>query len=380
MKTFLKLLLLLAVLAGIYFYVFYKTPQQRTFEKTLASARGGNAQAAFELAGLYASGTGLAAPDGKQAAEWYRKAAADGNMEAAWQLADLYIQGTLLPQDLEEASVYVQLAARSGNARAQSELGRFYAEGLGGLPKNAGEALFWRIKAASGGDEAAQNAVQDVQLEDPQLYEEINRFAGVLERAEEGNSQAQLEAGQALHMGYPLARNDEEAFRLFTRAWEEGDKLPQAAYELSQMYQKGEGTEKNEAKAMELLGAAAQAKNPDAQYLLGTMAYGANPPKYEDAFAWFSNAAAGGQAQGQYMTGFMLMQGQGTNKSVPMAIDFFRNAAEQNHTAAQYVLGQIYWKGLGVPVNKKEGEPWLRRAADAGNDAAKALLEAKETL
>ena len=377
MKTFLKLLLLLAVLAGIYFYVFYKTPQQRTFEKTLASARAGNAQAAFELAGLYASGTGLAAPDGKQAAEWYRKAAADGNMEAAWQLADLYIQGTLLPQDLEEASVYVQLAARSGNARAQSELGRFYAEGLGGLPQNAGEALFWRIKAASGGDEAAQNAVQDVQLEDPQLYEEINRFAGVLERAEEGNSQAQLEAGQALHMGYPLARNDEEAFRLFTRAWEEGDKLPQAAYELSQMYQKGEGTEKNEAKAMELLGAAAQAKNPDAQYLLGTMAYGANPPKYEDAFAWFSNAAAGGQAQGQYMTGFMLMQGQGTNKSVPMAIDFFRNAAEQNHTAAQYVLGQIYWKGLGVPVNKKEGEQWLRRAADAGNEAAKALLEAK---
>lgn len=377
MKTFLKLLLLLAVLAGIYFYVFYKTPQQRTFEKTLASARGGNAQAAFELAGLYASGTGLAAPDGKQAAEWYRKAAADGNMEAAWQLADLYIQGTLLPQDLEEAAVYVQLAARSGNARAQSELGRFYAEGLGGLPKNAGEALFWRIKAASGGDEAAQNAVQDVQLEDPQLYEEINRFAGVLERAEEGNSQAQLEAGQALHMGYPLARNDEEAFRLFTRAWEEGDKLPQAAYELSQMYQKGEGTEKNEAKAMELLGAAAQAKNPDAQYLFGTMAYGANPPKYEDAFAWFSNAAAGGQAQGQYMTGFMLMQGQGTNKSVPMAIDFFRNAAEQNHTAAQYVLGQIYWKGLGVPVNKKEGEQWLRRAADAGNEAAKALLEAK---
>lgn len=53
------------------------------------------------------------------------------------------------------------------------------------------------------------------------------------------------------------------------------------------------------------------------------------------------------------MTGFMLMQGQGTNLSVPLAVKFFRDAAEQNYVAAQYVLGQIYWKGLGVPADKK---------------------------
>ena len=125
--------------------------------------------------------------------------------------------------------------------------------------------MYWQIQAANAGDEEAQTTVQDVQLENPQLYEEVTRFIGVLTRAQEGNSQAQLEAGQGLHMGYPLARDDEEAFRWFTQAWQEGDKLPQAAYELSQLYQKGEGTEKDEAKAMELLGAAAQAKNPDAQ-------------------------------------------------------------------------------------------------------------------
>lgn len=374
MKTFLKIVLLLAVLAGVYVFVFYKTPQQREFEQTLSAAQAGDMQAAFKVAGLYAAGQGVKTPDGAQAAEWYRKAAADGNVEAAWKLAQLYIEGKVLPKNLEEASVYLQLAAREGNAQAQTELGRFYEQGLGGLPSSRGEALNWYLQAGQQGDAQAQERAQDVQLEDPQLYEEVTRFQALLASAKTGDSQAQLEVGQMLREGYVIAQNNEEAARWFTQAWQEGEKLPQAAYELSRLYQNGEGVEKNEAKAMELLGAAAQAKNPDAQYQMGTLAYGANPPKYEDAFAWFSNAAAGGQAQGQYMTGFMLMQGQGTPKSVELAIQFFRKAAEQNHTAAQYVLGQIYWKGLGVPANKKEGEQWLRRAADSGNEAAKALL------
>ena len=376
MKTFLKLLLFVLVLAAVYVFVFYKTPQQRAFEQTLAAARAGDMQAAFTVAGMYAAGEGIKQADGMQAAEWYRKAAADGNMQAAWELARLYIEGKGVPQNLEEASAYLQLAAREGNAQAQNELGRFYAEGLGGLPVRPGEALYWYLQAGRQGNAQAQARAQAVQQEDPRLYEEVTRFESLLASAQAGNSQAQLEAGQMLHEGYVLAQNNEEAARWFTQAWQEGDKLPQAAYELSQLYQHGEGVAKDEAKAMELLGAAAQAKNPDAQYQMGILSYGANPPKYEDAFAWFSNAAAGGQAQGQYMTGFMLMQGQGTPKSVELAIQFFRKAAEQNHAAAQYVLGQIYWKGLGVPADKKEGEQWLRRAADGGNEAAKALLEA----
>lgn len=378
MKTFLKILILLVVLVGIYGFVFYKTPQQRTFEKTLAAAQAGDMQAAFNVAGFYAKGTGLPAPDGQQAAAWYRKSAADGNMQAARELAYLYIQGKVLPQNLEEAAVYLQLAAQASDAASQLELARFYAEGLGGLPVHPREALYWQMKAAEQGNEFARQIIQTKQQEDPLLYEEVSRFNILLEKADEGDAQSQLEAGQGFHNGYPRARNDEEAFRLFTQAWESGQ-LPQAAYELSQLYQKGEGTEKNEIKAMDLLTSAVQSQNPDAQYMFGTFAYGANPPKYEDAFAWFSNAAAAGQAPGQYMTGFMLMQGQGTPKSVPLAIEFFRKAAEQNHVAAQYVLGQIYWKGLGVAVDKQEGEKWLRRAAEGGNEAAKNLLAEKSS-
>lgn len=372
MKNFLKIAVALLVAAGIYAFVFYKTPQQRTFAKTLTQAQAGDVPSAVKTGDFYAQGLGVE-PNGAQAAEWYRKAAALGDTGAAWKLAQLYIQGTLVKQDYEEALPYLQLSAQAGNVAAQAELARFYSEGLGGLSASKGDSILWNLKASAMGSQEAQEALRAQREADPDFYDVVNRFSATLLLAAQGNTQAQLSAGEGYRMGYPVTKNDEEALRYFTLAWQEGQ-LPAAAFELSEMYQKGEGTEKDENKALELLGAAAQAKNPSAQYALGERAYKAEPANYQDAFAWFSNAAEGGLAQAQYMTGFMLMQGQGTERSVPLAIEFFKKAANQNDTAAQYVLGQIYWKGLGVPKDKKEGRAWLEKASAGGNLAARELL------
>ncbi|WP_428060856.1 SEL1-like repeat protein [Candidatus Avelusimicrobium stercoris] len=372
MKNFLKIAVALLVAAGIYAFVFYKTPQQRTFAKTLTQAQAGDVPSAVKTGDFYAQGLGVE-PNGAQAAEWYRKAAAQGDTGAAWKLAQLYIQGTLVKQDYEEALPYLQLSAQAGNVAAQTELARFYSEGLGGLSASKGDSILWNLKASAMGSQEAQEALRAQREADPDFYDVVNRFSATLLLAAQGDSQAQLSAGEGYRMGYPVTKNDEEALRYFTLAWQE-EQLPAAAFELSEMYQKGEGTEKDENKALELLGAAAQAKNPSAQYALGERAYKAEPANYQDAFAWFSNAAEGGLAQAQYMTGFMLMQGQGTERSVPLAIEFFKKAANQNDTAAQYVLGQIYWKGLGVPKDKKEGRAWLEKASAGGNLAARELL------
>ena len=144
---------------------------------------------------------------------------------------------------------------------------------------------------------------------------------------------------------------------------------------LSEQYARGEGVEQNEEKALEMLASAAELKSPVAQFKLGEMAYTENPPRLEDAFAWFSNAAAQGNARAQYMTGFMLLQGQGTAKSVPLAIEFFEQASNQNDPDAQYVLGQIFLKGIGVKKNRIRGRAWLKLAVDNGSEDAKKLLE-----
>ena len=375
MKTFIKILICLLVAYGVYRFVFYKTPQQKAFTQTLTSAQAGDMNAAVQVGKLYASGEGTP-QNGEQAAEWFRKAAVDGSNEASWLLAQLYITGVIVPQDLEEALTYLQLSARAGYAASQMELGRFYEQGLAGLPVHPAQALYWRFLAAQNGDKKAQALVQQIEKEDPALFSQIQNFLDTLALAKQGNAASRLETGKAYHTGFPILRDDEQAAFWLTTAWEE-NQSSEAACELAELYQNGWGVEKNEAKALELLGAAAEKKNPLAQYILGERSYKENPPNYQDAFAWFSNAAEGGNPQAQYMTGFMLMQGQGTSRSVPLAIKFFRDAAEQNHTAAQYVLGQIYWKGLGVPEDKKAGEKWLIRAAENGNASAKALLENK---
>lgn len=374
MKTVLKLSLFLAAFFGIYWFVFYQTPEEKTFSRELALAQNGDMQAAVRTADLFKRGEGVR-QNGAEAAKWYRQAAAAGDASAAYELAELYLTGDTLPRDEEEALVYLQLAAQADEPRAQRELARFYEEGLGGVPQHAGEALFWRFLAAQNGDAPSAAVLARARTEQPELYAQVKELEEDLAAARAGDGEARLRAGRVYRAGRPVLTGNEEAARLLTLAWEE-NRLPQAAYELSEMYRAGTGVEQNLAKADELLAQAAQKAYPAAQYALGETAYKADPPNYQDAFAWFSNAAAGGYPQAQYMTGFMLMQGQGTERSVPLAVKFFRDAAEREHVSAQYVLGQIYVKGLGVAADKKAGTEWLKKAAQNGSRDAQALLDA----
>ena len=373
MKKFFLLLVVALALGGGYYALVYQTPQEKHFAAALQAARQGNIEAQVQTAYAYANGEGVTA-DGKQALYWFRQAALSGDSEALWKCAESYIQGKLVAQDLEEAVPFLLLAANQGSVPAQRELVRFYAQGLGGLPVHEGESLYWQFMAAKMGDESARRDLHSLKETQPQLYEQMEQFLSDLKSAQEGDGPARVRVGKAYLTGETVLANAEKSEQYLTSAWQE-NKDPQAGLLLAQNYQSGAVFPADETKANTLWSELAGQAYAPAQYALGEMAYQANPPKYEDAFAWFSNAASGGYAPAQYMTGFMLMQGEGTAKSVPLAITFFRNAAEQNYVSAQYVLGQIYYKGLGVPADKKAGRTWLEKAAANGSEAAQALLE-----
>ncbi|MBO7191466.1 MAG: sel1 repeat family protein [Elusimicrobiaceae bacterium] len=373
MKTFLFFLLMCVAGGLIYWAGFYQTPEQKQFAATLTAAQQGNLSSQVKAGDLYAQGTGTA-QDGEQAVFWYRKAAMEGDKEALWKSAQAYIEGKLVPQDLEEAFPFLMLGAKQNDPRALMEISRFYAQGLGGVTRHLGESLYWLFQADKALNGGAKNELRLVKQSQPELYEQVENFVQDLAQAQAGDAQARLRVALAYEQGNAITQNAEEAVRWYTLAWEE-NKLPQAGFALAQLYQKGGLVEQDENKAAILWNELTQLPYPPAQYALGEMAYQAVPPRYEDAFAWFSNAAAGNYAPGQYMTGFMLMQGQGTARSVKLATTFFRSAAEQEYVSAQYVLGQIYWKGLGVPADKKAGRKWLEKAAQNGSEAAQALLE-----
>lgn len=372
MKLFLKIVAGVVLAGGLYWFAFYKTPQQRDFSSHLKQAVSGEEEAMLSVANDYLDGIGTSA-DVSQALHWYQQAAARGNHRAARILAHLYSDGTYLPAEPETALAYLQSAAQGNDPAAQYELGQWYASGKN-VPQHVGQASFWYLQAAQNRFTPAKEALN--QIKEQPIYPEIAYFWDTFGQARRQNPQAQLETGQAYRYGRPVLRDDEEAFAWFKKAWEtSGGTLSQAAFELSDQYAKGEGVEKDESKAAALLAQAAQLQNPSAQYQLGTVAYTEEPPRLEDAFAWFSNAATQGHAQAQYMTGFMLLQGQGSQKSVPLALHFFEQAAQQNDASAQYVLGQIYTKGIGVTPDEPTGRQWMERAAENGNEAAKAWLE-----
>ncbi len=418
MKTFLKVLVGVLLAGGLFLFAFYRTPQERAFTKNLKLAQAGDMDAALEVAQAYMKGMGTK-PSTQQALNWYKQAAAADKPQAAWELYQYYEQQGVLEEieeddfmepepapepfddpfmgprssrgemeyerqparakknpseDKELALAYLQSAAQADFAPAQYELGNLYAQGKA-MPQHDGLALFWYVKAAQNGSASAQAKVTETATKNPALSADMERFMQSLQAAEKDDTQAMLQVARAYHQGNPILRDDAVALNWYEKAWNKSDHtLSQAAFELADLYYKGEGTEQNGDKAAEFLAAAAELKNPQAQYLLGEYAYTDDPARYEDAFAWFSNAAAQGHVQAQYMTGFMLLQGQGTAKSVPLAIRFFEQAAQQNDPSAQYVLGQIYMKGLGVRRSPRQGRAWLEKAVENGSEPAKEML------
>lgn len=369
MKTLLKICLFTLVAAGIYWFIFYQTPQQKEFKKILTAAQQGQPEAMMRTGDFYTQGYGIE-PNKEQAVMWYRKAFQKEAPQAAWKLAQFYLQ----EKNLEEAAAYLQLAAQDNNALAQNELARFYEQGLGGLALHRGQAFYWYKMAATNGAKEAEQWLQKVQTQEPDFFQQEENFLTHLQSAKTGEIPSMVQLARAYEIGLEILPDMQQAEYWFSKAWEE-DKNPQIGYELAQFYLKKENPLANEEKAITLLAQLAALSYAPAQYDLGERSYQENPPNYQDAFAWFSNAATNGDARGQYMTGFMLMQGQGMTRSVPLAIQFFKESAAQNYPSAQYVLGQIYYKGLGVVPNKKQGKEFLKRAAQNGSVPAQVFLE-----
>jgi hypothetical protein len=80
-----------------------------------------DAAAQYKLAGMFASGRGVA-QNHKTAASWYQKAAEQNHVEAAYNLAVLFEYGLGVPKDREKAVHYFRIASDGGHADAKEKL------------------------------------------------------------------------------------------------------------------------------------------------------------------------------------------------------------------------------------------------------------------
>ena len=233
-------------------------------------------------------------------------------------------------------------AANRGDPTAQNQLGVKYAQAEDGLPRDDVKAVEWYRKAANQGLPKAQTNLGD-------MY-----FFG-----RGGLSQSYLDA---LSWYLKAAQQD----------W------PDAQYRLGFMYEKGIGTGKDVAKAVQLYRSAAEHGYPEAQNLMGILySTGADGVTEDDkqALDWFQKAADQGFAKAEKNLGDMYFFGHGIDKDFAQALTWYGKAADQQFADAQFRLGFMYEKGLGVDQNNQTAIDQYTKAVRNGSVEAQRALD-----
>jgi TPR repeat protein len=158
--------------------------------------------------------------------------------------------------------------------------------------------------------------------------------------ADKGSTSAMVELGVLYGTGAGVARDEDQARKLFERAAQAGN--PRGVTNLAALSGAG-GAPANPVKARELLGKAA-ATNPEAQYQLG----------------------------------LMLANGTGGARDDGGARSLFEKAAVQNHPGALEEMGEFAEEGRGGPKDKSAAKAYYERAAALGDENAKKALKRME--
>jgi hypothetical protein len=120
---------------------------------------------------------------------------------------------------------------------------------------------------------------------------------------------------------------------------EQGD--VQAQYEVGVMYEKGRGTDRNQAMA----------------------------------FKWYIKAAKQGNKKASFKVGYGFLKGRGVSKDTEKAYKWLTRASKKGYERAEFYLGEMYEKGNGVSRNYGTALKWYRKALKGGFEPAASRIE-----
>lgn len=206
-----------------------------------------------------------------------------------------------------------------------------------------------------------------------------------IQRAGQGNTEAQYFLGLLRYYGAGLARDPAQALDLFRRAG--GRNHPDAQAAVGVLLLRGEGAPQDSTSARAWFARAADNGNIDAQWLLGMTYYEGdqdNPPDFSLAFKWFSSAAEEDHPLAMHYLGILCEYGLGTPQSFPKAAKWYARAAggapgRAGVAEARYHLALMHAWGRGFRQDFARALALLREGAAAGH-AASALWLGKLVL
>ena len=256
----------------------------------------GDAQAAFELGEMHASGVGLP-QNNTEAVRWYRIAAEKGNIKAQSLIGTAYHRGIGFAIDDIQATQWLNKAAEQMDPLAQFQLGEGFESGWVGQKDNA-EAYKWYLLSASQGYTKANKKVTSIEndlTKDQRVdgqkralefrTERVKKETGsidlMIKASQAGDPEAQYKLGAAYSFGNGLPKNDIASVEWLTRAAQQGQN--EAQFELGLHYLNGEGVASSEIEAYTWWSVAADKGHIRAQASLDNLEKKISPAQKSEA-------------------------------------------------------------------------------------------------
>jgi TPR repeat protein len=179
----------------------------------------------------------------------------------------------------------------------------------------------------------------------------------------------------ALGRAYMANNNRAEAIAAWRKAADKGS--TSAMVELGVAYANGSGVAKDDEQARKLFERAADAGNPRGISNLTALSGGASGDPARARALLMKGAET--NAEAQYQLGMMMSEGVGGPQDDNGARVLFEKAAAQNNAGALERMGAFAQSGRGgVPQDKAVAKSYYERAAALGDDDAKAALKRLE--
>ena len=267
-----------------------------------------------------------------------------GDAKAQIELGKRFAQGDGVEQDVTKAVALYRKAAEQGQAEAQMALAIFYLSGSMGVAENLDTAVEWYKKSAEGGFSEAQAALAE-------MYE----------------------------IGLGVNQDLKIATKWYLRAAEQGH--IESQLKIGVIYKEGQRVQQSDRSARKWLRSAAAAGNMKAHIYLGAINYDGDDlgGNYLKAYNWFLPAAEQGDDTAQHWIGRILSHGgDGIAQDLKESAKWYRKSAEKGNKTAQFILSELYVEGRGVPQDYPAAYMWINLLASEGD--ADAIEMRKEFL
>ena len=351
------------------------TEAEKKFLETKTKAERGDADAQFDLSGLY-----MEQGDNTNEVKWLKKAAAQDHNIATHNLAFAYYYGRSVEKNFQEAYKLFSKVAAKEVSGSQHMVGEMLLAGEG-VKRDPEEGVRWLLKAAKSNymfDSHARLAechskgigVPKNKIKSYAWYQ-VSVCTGLEDLPT--NVTTEMKALKAEMTAEEITMAKNLAIDLLDKV-KIDDALSQ--YEIGWMYANGDGLEQDFKEAFKWYQKAADQGDADAQYSLGLMYANGDglEQDYKEAVKWYQKAADQGDADAQFNLGLMYDNGQGVEQDYKEAVKWFRKAAEQGLAQAQFKIGLMYGAEQGVKGNVVTSVAWWVIAEANGNANAKKYL------